>query len=66
VTWPLLADVALTWGDMPVSSICGERAFAQPRMIDVPHAAAEPDMGDLLHGNVLRVSLIEKKFAVMK
>ncbi len=34
--WPLLADVALTWGEMPVSSICAERAFAQARTIDTP------------------------------
>ena len=36
VVWPLLADVALTWGEMPVSSICAERAFAQARTIDTP------------------------------
>jgi hypothetical protein len=34
--WPHLADVALTWCEIPLSSIAAERVFAQARVVDAP------------------------------
>jgi hypothetical protein len=32
--WPELAEVALTWLQVPTSSVAAERVFAQARIVD--------------------------------
>jgi hypothetical protein len=39
--WPHLADVALTWMEIPTSSIAAERTFAQARIVDAPRRQAQ-------------------------
>ncbi len=34
--WPFLAAVALTWCEIPLSSIAAERVFASARIVDAP------------------------------
>ena len=72
VVWPLLADVALTWGDIPVSSICAERAFAQARTIDTPLRQTQTIWSTFCTEVFLRVNgaalsrLLEKKLELLK